>query len=103
MALKIKPNVGTSEKSIRLLVIWAIRRTRPIFTKLFPTKRAARSCSGFDNNLITRLAERFLFDLRSLISFGSNEKSATSDPAIMAESASKTNTKTMLVKVSDVK
>ena len=103
MVLKIKPKVGTSEKSIRLFVIWAIRRTRPIFTKLFPTRRAARSCSGSDNNLITKLAERFLFDFSSLISFGSNEKSATSDPEISAESASKTNTKITLVKVSDVK
>ena len=101
--LKINPKVGTSEKSIRLFVRWAVNSTIAIFTKLFPTKIAARSCSGSDNGLITKLAERFLFNLRSLISFGSNEKSATSDPDISAEMASNTITINKPVRVSEVK
>jgi hypothetical protein len=101
--LKINPSVGTREKLMRLLVIWAVKRTIAIFTKLFPTKRAARSCSGSDNSLITKAAERFLFDLSSLISFGSSEKSATSDPEISAEMASRTITINKPARVSDVK
>jgi hypothetical protein len=44
--------------------------------------------------LITSLAERFLLDLSDSISSGSREKSATSDPEMIAESPSRiTNTK----------
>ena len=100
--LKINPTVGTSEKSIREFVICAVSSTIAMFTKLFPTNKAARSCSGSDNSLITKPADRFLFDFRSLISFGSSEKSATSDPEIRAEMASKTITIKKPVSVWDV-
>jgi len=103
IVLKINPKVGTSEKSIRLFVIWAVSKTIAIFTKLFPTKMAARSCSGSDSSFNTRLAECFLFVFRSLISFGSSEKSATSDPDISAEMANNTITINNPVRVSDVK
>ena len=99
----MNPRVGTREKSMRLLVIWAVKRTMAIFTKLFPTRSAARSCSGSVNSLITMPAERFLFDLSSLISLGSSEKSATSDPEISAERVSRAIIIIKPARVSDVK
>jgi len=64
---------------------------------------AARSCSGSDNSLITNPADRFLLDFRSLTSFGSSEKSATSDPEISADMANNTITISKPVRVSEVK
>ena len=101
--LKINPKVGVFEKSIRLLVICAVRRTMEILAKLLPTKMAASNCSGSDNNLMTNPAERFLFSLRSLISFGSSEKRATSDPEIRAEIVSNPIKIIIPVRVSEVK
>ena len=102
IVLKIKPTVGEFEKSINKLVICAVMSTIKIFTKLLLTRIVASSSSGSDKSFKTSSDDRFLIDFNSLISLGSSENRATSDPEIMAERISKIITITMLTNDSEV-
>jgi len=66
-------------------------RTIAMFTKLFPTRMEASSCSGSDKSFKMSCADRFLLDFNNSISLGSSENRATSDPETIAERPSNTN------------
>lgn len=91
---KMNSKVLASPKLKREVEMCDASRTMAMFTKLFPTRMEARSCSGLESSFSMSCAERFLFDLSDSISLGSSEKRATSEPEIRAESpSSNTNTR----------
>lgn len=79
-----------SPKLISESEICEASRTIAMLIKLLPTRMDARSCSGSESNFKICWAERFLFVLSNSISFGSREKSATSEPETRAERPNRT-------------